>query len=202
MRFSRVSTISTASSSASAPPDRPVPAPRGTNGTPSAASRRTTATTSSRLPGSTTTPGTRRCVGNPSRAYVTRSGSAVRTWRAPTISLSAAASDSPSPPLPAAVTWRARSRGGARHARRPAPVGERLVRLDEGDAADVARIRYGIGVRRGVGRHVGDPEPPVTRETVLQQLAVARLEDVQWLGGPGKQDNRQRKNGKFPRHGY
>src|SRR2546422_7278288 len=26
----------------------------------------------------------RRCVGNPSRAYVTRSGSAVRTWRAPT----------------------------------------------------------------------------------------------------------------------
>src|SRR5256886_17422513 len=51
-------------------------------------------------------------------------------------------------------------------------------------------------------RHVGDPEPPVTGETVLQQLAVARLEDVQWLGGPGKQDNRQRKNGKFPRHGY
>src|SRR5438128_12296848 len=80
--------------------------------------------------------------------------------------------------------------------------GGRLVRRDEGDTADVARIRYGIGVRRGVGRHVGDPEPPVTGETVLQQLAVARLEDVQWLGGPGKQDNRQRKNGKFPRHGY
>src|SRR5437867_6724078 len=320
MRFSRVSTISTASSSASAPPDRPVPAPRGTNGTPSAASRRTTATTSSRLPGSTTTPGTCRCVGNPSRAYVTRSGSAVRTWRAPTISLSAAASDSPSPPLPAAVTWRARSRGGARHARCPAPVGapppgarrqprpdqagsragaagagapdrlkrllcrrlelerrrdlereelgigrqldllvlslredaerarkapeavphvcgegghlggigrivgefldlgepgrararepvpqyettlangedigapvgERLVRLDEGDAADVARVRYGIGVRRGVGRHVGDPEPPITGETVLQQLAVARLEDVQWLGSARKKDD-------------
>src|SRR2546429_658033 len=34
MRFSRVSTSSTASASASAPPDRPVPAPRGTNGTP------------------------------------------------------------------------------------------------------------------------------------------------------------------------
>src|SRR2546430_9992241 len=73
-----------------------------------------------------------------------------------------------------------------------APVGERLVRPDEGDTADVARIRYGIGVRRGVGRHVGDPEPPVTGETVLQQLAVARLEDVQRLGGPGEQDDRQR----------
>src|SRR5213083_831358 len=334
MRFSRVSTMSTASSFASAPPDSPVPAPRGTNGTPSAASSRTTATTSSRLPGSTTTPGTRRWVGSPSRAYVIRSGSAVRTCRAPTISPSAAASDSPRPtraPSPPPVTRRARSRGGGRHARCPAPVaapplgvgrdgtqhgrelaqpgagaparlqrllrrrvelerrrdlereelgigrqldllvlslredaerarkapeavphvcgegghlggigrivvefldlgdpvrarardpvpqyettlangedigtpvGERLVRLDEGDAADVARIRYGIGVRRGVGRHVGDPEPPVTGETVLQQLAVARLEDVQWLGGPGKQDNRQRKNGKFPRHGY
>src|SRR6059036_2439868 len=320
MRFSRVSTSSTASASASAPPDRPVPAPRGTNGTPSAASRRTTATTSSRLPGSTTTPGTRRCVGNPSRAYVTRSGSAVRTWRVPTISLSAAASDSPrsprrsrsrgaldlrvAPATPVAPRLSAHRRpalgvsrdrtkqvrelaqpgagapdrlqrllrrrlelerrrdlereelgigrqldllvlslredaecaceapeavphvcgerghlGGIgrivvefldlgdpvrARARDPvpqyettlangedigAPVGERLVRPDEGDTADVARIRYGIGVRRGVGCHVCDPEPPVTGETVLQQLAVARLEDVQWLGGPGEQDD-------------
>src|SRR5205807_1548821 len=70
MRFSRVSTISTASPSASAPPERPVPAPRGTNGMPCAPSSRTTAITSSRLPGSTTTPGTRRCVGSPSFAYV------------------------------------------------------------------------------------------------------------------------------------
>src|SRR5438128_12262928 len=80
--------------------------------------------------------------------------------------------------------------------------GERLVRLDEGDAADVARIRYGIGVRRGVGRHVGDPEPPVTGETVLEQLAVARLEDVQGLGGPGKKDIRQREEGELGAHGY
>src|SRR5207237_9855893 len=50
--------------------------------------------------------------------------------------------------------------------------------------------------------HVGDPEPPVTGETVLEQLAVARLEDVQGLGGPGKQDNRQREDGELARHEY
>src|SRR3989442_16045004 len=80
------------------------------------------------------------------------------------------------------------------------PDGEELVRPDEGDAADVARIRYGIGVRRGVGCHVGDPEPPVTGETVVEQLAVARLEDVQWLGGPGEQDDREREDGGLARH--
>ncbi len=96
MRFSLVSTINTASLSASAPPERPVPAPRGTNGMPRAPSRRTTAMTSSRLPGSTTTPGTRRWVGNPSFAYVTRSGSAVRTCRGPTISASVSTNDAKS----------------------------------------------------------------------------------------------------------
>src|SRR5213079_1682334 len=332
MRFSRVSTSSTASASASAPPDRPVPAPRGTNGTPSAASSRTTATTSSRLPGSTTTPGTRRWVGSPSRAYVIRSGSARaarrRSRRAPrpatplapparlplrrsrgALDLGVAAAAPVAPrPSPHRRPALGVGRDGTQHGRELAqpgagapdrlqrllrrrvelerrrdlereelgigrqldllvlslgedpecaceapeavphvcgerghlggiarivvefldlgdpvrarardpvpqyettlangedigtPVGERLVRLDEGDAADVARIRYGIGVRRGVGRHVGDPEPPVTGETVLQQLAVARLEDVQWLGGPGEQDNRKGKNWKLPAH--
>ena len=55
-RVSRLSPTSTAPS-ASAPPERPVPAPRGTNGALARASSRTTATTSSRVPGKTASPG-------------------------------------------------------------------------------------------------------------------------------------------------
>ena len=68
IRFSRVNTRSTAPGSASAPPESPVPAPRGTNGTPCTARSRTTAISSSREPGRTTRSGRRRWVGKPSIA--------------------------------------------------------------------------------------------------------------------------------------
>src|SRR5260370_1177925 len=227
MRSRRVRTISTAAWSASAPPDRPVPAPRGTKGMPRAASKRTTATTSSRLPGSTATRGTRRWVGSPSRAYVRRSGRALRTWRAPTISASASTN-------PASVTWYARSGGGGRRARSPspagaprrgaprrrragrvprladgegvgAPIGGRLGGADRRHATHVPRPGRGRAGRagragRGVGRGIGDPEAPVARETVLDQLTVAGLKDVQRLRRPREQDDGKGKNRKLPRH--
>ena len=57
MRRSRVSTISTPSCTGSAPPDRPLPEPRATHGTPSSWQARTTAATSPASPGSTATRG-------------------------------------------------------------------------------------------------------------------------------------------------
>jgi len=83
-----------------------------------------------------------------------------------------------------------------------APVGERLIRPDESHAAHLARRRHGIGVGRGIGRHVGDAEAPVGRETVLEQLAVTGLKDVQRLGSPGKQDDGQGENRKLASHAY
>src|SRR6266699_6226728 len=71
-----------------------------------------------------------------------------------------------------------------------APVGERLVRADEGHAAHVARTRRGIGPGRRVRGHVGDAEPLVARETVLEQLAVTGLKDMQGLRSPWKKDDR------------
>ena len=58
MRRSRESTTSTPSSSGSAPPDRPLPEPRATHGTPASWQARTTAATSSPVPGSTAARGT------------------------------------------------------------------------------------------------------------------------------------------------
>ena len=123
IRLRRVSTRSTAPASASAPPDRPVPAPRGTNGTSCAASRRTRATTSSRVPGSTTTSGTRRWTVKPSFAYVTRSAAAMRTCGAPTSRVRASTSAR-------SITRRARSRDGHPHGRSawPARAPRRAVR--------------------------------------------------------------------------
>jgi hypothetical protein len=57
IRFIRERTISTPSSTGSAPPDRPEPAPRATNGTPARAHAATTAATSSALPGRTAAAG-------------------------------------------------------------------------------------------------------------------------------------------------
>ena len=54
----RESTIRIPSAIGSAPPERPEPAPRATNGTSAAAHARTTAWTSSALPGSTAAAGT------------------------------------------------------------------------------------------------------------------------------------------------
>ena len=57
MRRIRLSEISTPSSTGGAPPDRPEPAPRATQGTPARWQARTTACTSSVQPGSTTARG-------------------------------------------------------------------------------------------------------------------------------------------------
>ena len=61
-------TISTPSRCGSAPPDRPVPLPRATNGTPAPAHSATTAATSAAEPGSTTSAGTHRCEVSPSHS--------------------------------------------------------------------------------------------------------------------------------------
>ena len=62
----RVRATSTASPSATAPPESPVPAPRATNGTSTRWSSRTISCTSAPLPGMTTTPGYDSRVGRPS----------------------------------------------------------------------------------------------------------------------------------------
>jgi hypothetical protein len=56
----RLVQIITVAPTGNVPPERPVPAPRGTNGTPSAASRRTTSATDSGVRGRTTTSGAAR----------------------------------------------------------------------------------------------------------------------------------------------
>ena len=61
-------TISTPSACGTAPPDRPVPLPRATNGTPARAHTRTTAATSAADSGSTTSAGTVRCEVSPSHS--------------------------------------------------------------------------------------------------------------------------------------
>ena len=61
-------TISTPSARGSAPPDRPVPEPRATNGTLAVAQAVTTAATCSAVVGSTTRPGEHRCAVSPSHS--------------------------------------------------------------------------------------------------------------------------------------
>ena len=61
-------TISTPSVRGSAPPDRPVPLPRATNGTPARAHSATTTATSAAEPGSTTSAGTHLCEVSPSHS--------------------------------------------------------------------------------------------------------------------------------------
>ena len=79
-------------------------------------------------------------------------------------------------------------------------VGELVRRPDEGDAADFPqprrRVRPFLLRRRGVR----DPEASVAGETVREQLAVARLKNVQGLRNARKQDQRQGKNWKFTSH--
>jgi hypothetical protein len=57
IRRIRASTISTPSETGSAPPERPVPAPRATHGTPASWQARTTSRTCSAVPGSTAAAG-------------------------------------------------------------------------------------------------------------------------------------------------
>ena len=64
----RASPMTIPSATGSAPPDRPVPAPRATNGIRSRAQTRTTAATSSVLAGSTTSAGTTRKPVSPSHS--------------------------------------------------------------------------------------------------------------------------------------
>ncbi len=61
-------TMSTPVSLGSAPPERPVPLPRATNGTPACAQQLTTAATSAAELGSTTSAGTARCEVRPSHS--------------------------------------------------------------------------------------------------------------------------------------
>ena len=70
MRFIRASETTIPSATGSAPPERPVPAPRATNGIRSSLQIRTTACTSSTLPGSATSAGTTRAPVRPSHSYV------------------------------------------------------------------------------------------------------------------------------------
>src|SRR6185437_16852850 len=94
-------------------------------------------------------------------AYVTLSGSAVRTCCAPTISLSAAARDLSRPPV-ALVTWRARSRGGCRRARYPVPVGALPPGARRRLPRDPARSRAG-GAGRWCSESLAAPVSPARR---------------------------------------
>ena len=67
MRFIRASEITIPSATGRAPPERPVPAPRATNGSPSRAQMRTTPCTSSVEPGSATSSGIARQPVSPSQ---------------------------------------------------------------------------------------------------------------------------------------
>ena len=64
----RASEITTPPSTGSAPPERPVPAPRATNGTPSAWQARTTACTASAVSGWQTSAGIARWPVSPSHS--------------------------------------------------------------------------------------------------------------------------------------
>ena len=64
----REHSITTPPPCATAPPERPVPAPRGTKGTPNSRQARTTRQTSSRERGSTTAVGCERCSVRPSHS--------------------------------------------------------------------------------------------------------------------------------------
>ena len=68
MRFIRASPTSTQPGTGSAPPDRPVPDPRGTSGRPCACATFTTSTTSAVVSGKTTTAGVSRKLVSPSHS--------------------------------------------------------------------------------------------------------------------------------------
>jgi hypothetical protein len=79
-------------STGSAPPERPVPAPRGTIGMPASHASRTQAATSSVEAGRTTIAGRIRMPSSPSHSYVRRSLGALNVLRAPTIAAKRAGS--------------------------------------------------------------------------------------------------------------
>ena len=81
MRVSRLSAMTMPSTCGTAPPDRLVPLPRATNGTPASAQSRTMAMTSSPVSGSTTARGRARNVVSPSDSNAARPAAAV-TMRA------------------------------------------------------------------------------------------------------------------------
>src|SRR5207245_11650750 len=81
-----------------------------------------------------------------------------------------------------------------------AAVRELLGRADQRHAPEVTGTRRRVVVRRARRRDVGDAEPPVGRETIGEELAVARLENVQGLRRPWKEDNRQREDWEFASH--
>src|SRR5947209_8042317 len=85
MRRRRLRTIRTPSCTGRAPPERPLPEPRATHGTPAAWQARTTAATSSAVPGSTAARGTAAYWSRPSDSYVRSWWWSVRTWRGPTM---------------------------------------------------------------------------------------------------------------------
>ena len=67
-RFNRATLMTTPSATGSAPPERPVPAPRATNGTPCSAHTRTAAATCAASRGSSTSSGTTRYPVSPSHS--------------------------------------------------------------------------------------------------------------------------------------
>src|SRR5664279_5013146 len=80
----RVRATTTQPGTGSAPPDRPVPAPRGTRARPFSHASFTTATTSAVEAGRTTSPGMTRKLVSPSHSYVRRSDGLEMQFFAPT----------------------------------------------------------------------------------------------------------------------
>ena len=91
----RVTAMSTPSSTGSAPPDSPEPAPRATHGTPASLQARTTSRTSRAVAGSTTAPGRQRYCSSPSDSYVRSWMDCVRTCSSPQIARSRLSSAGP-----------------------------------------------------------------------------------------------------------
>ena len=113
MRFSRLSAMTMPSTCGTAPPDRLVPLPRATNGTPASAQRRTTAMTSSAVSGRTTARGRARNAVRPSDSKAARPAAAV-TIRAGGTTRAIAGSNSEGPTVAMVVVRGRRWQPGAR----------------------------------------------------------------------------------------
>src|SRR5262245_26680149 len=93
MRFMREHSITTQPSTGVAPPDSPVPEPRGTNASPSSLHTRTIPTTDAVSVGNATAAGCPRSSVRPSASYASRSCGAASTSRTPGMLRSRAASE-------------------------------------------------------------------------------------------------------------
>ena len=116
----RASEMTMPSATGSAPPERPVPAPRATNGIACAAQARTTACTCSVVSGRQTSPGITRRPVSPSHSYVRSSSCSVSTAPGGSAASTASVNARGSPTRVSLCPWLRRSRPAWKCSRTPA----------------------------------------------------------------------------------